>query len=259
MSIRIVNIMISRRLSYLLFLLMSLNIMSWNATGTMSSSSYLCKCLEMNKIDICGLSEHWLSPRNSHFLNDINSNYNWLSVCDTNLLAQNRGYDKGGVAFMWNKKLDNHISPIQLDDDRLLGLQVHFSHLTLYIFQVYLPSSNNNIELFKSYIEKLNELAGSYLPQSKFRKFLKPYLNNDLKYLQKTMRSKRQVWILDGKPRSSIYVSYKEYKNAKKQFRKLHRQCANRYLKQRDEEIDKAADVDSDYFWKLINSRKIKI
>ena len=44
----------------------------------------------------------------------------------------------------------------------------------------------------------------------------------------------------------------------KKQFRKLHRQCANRYLKQRDEEIDKAADDDLDCFWKLINSRKDK-
>ena len=112
--------------------------------------------------------------------------------------------------------------------------------------------------MYNDVVKAIHVASDKYLPQSKFRKFLKPYWNNDLKYLHKTMRSKRQVWILDGKPRSSIYVSYKEYKNAKKQFRKLHRQCANRYLKLRDEEIDKDADVDSDYFWKLINSRKDK-
>ena len=99
----------------------------------MSSSSYLCKCLEKYEIDICGLSEHWLTPRNTHFLSDINSNYNYICVCDSNLIAQNRGYGKGGVAFMWNKKLDNHISPIHLDDDRILGLQVHFSQATFCI------------------------------------------------------------------------------------------------------------------------------
>ena len=70
----IVCIMLTRRLSYLLLVLMSLNLMSWNATGIMSSSAYLCDCLEKRNIDVCGISEHWLTPRNSHFLNDINSN-----------------------------------------------------------------------------------------------------------------------------------------------------------------------------------------
>ena len=70
------------------------------------------------------------------------------------------------------------------------------------------------------------------------------------------MRQNRQIWISDGKPRSVNYISYREYKNAKREFRKLHRQCASNYLKKVDEDIDNSAGMDSDYFWKLINSRK---
>ena len=96
----LVRIMLSHRLSYILLVLMSLNLMSWNATGIMSSSSYLCNCLEEHNIDVCGISEHWLTQTNSHFLNDINSSYNYICVCDENLIANNRGYGKGGVAFL---------------------------------------------------------------------------------------------------------------------------------------------------------------
>ena len=35
-------------------------VISWNATGIMSSSSYLCNTLNLKSIDICGISEHWL-------------------------------------------------------------------------------------------------------------------------------------------------------------------------------------------------------
>ena len=66
------------------------------------------------------------------------------------------------MSHLCGTKLDNHISPIHLDDDKILGLQVHLSQATFYIFQVYLPSSNNNIELYRQYIEKLNEIVYVY-------------------------------------------------------------------------------------------------
>ena len=45
----------------------SLKLLSWNATGIMSSGSYLGRVLENLNIDICGISEHWLYRNDLHF------------------------------------------------------------------------------------------------------------------------------------------------------------------------------------------------
>ena len=108
--------------------------------------------------------------------------------------------------------------------------------------------------MYNGIVNEINVASDKHFPQTKFKPFLKPYWNNDLKHLHKCMRHKRQEWILEGKPRSNNYMSYTEYKSAKRQFRKLHRQCASNYLKKMDEDIDNAAGVDCDYFWKLITT-----
>ena len=43
----------------------TLNILTWNATGIMSSASYLCDVLIKYNFDIYGISEHWLFQPNS--------------------------------------------------------------------------------------------------------------------------------------------------------------------------------------------------
>ena len=47
------------------------SIITWNATGIMSSAAYLSNCLNQNKVDICGISEHWLNEKDLSFLNQI--------------------------------------------------------------------------------------------------------------------------------------------------------------------------------------------
>ena len=54
--------------TFLFLLFKNLNIMTWNATGFISSASYLCDALKDNAVDICGISEHFLFPNNVHFL-----------------------------------------------------------------------------------------------------------------------------------------------------------------------------------------------
>lgn len=54
-----------------------------------------------------------------------------------------------------------------------------------------------------------------------------PYWNSSLSNLHKTMRQKQYAWINAGKPQQSSSLSYKEYKNAKRKFRRLHRQQVN--------------------------------
>ena len=43
------------------------NIMTWIATGIMSSSSNLSAALNEHSADFCGISEHWLCRKDLHF------------------------------------------------------------------------------------------------------------------------------------------------------------------------------------------------
>ena len=119
--------------------LIMFNVMTWNVTGIFSSSSYLSDVLTEKHVDICGLSEHWLYPHNLHFLNALNMNYNVYAKCDKDLCVTNaKGAGKGGVALLWHKKLDHLMSPLPIDDDRLIGLQLQLSPSQyMYFIQVY--------------------------------------------------------------------------------------------------------------------------
>ena len=100
------------------------NFLSWNATGLMSSSSYLCELLNSRKIDFCGISEHWLYSHNLHFIDAIDNNYKCHAIADFSLdLPSNRRVGKGGVALMWHINYDRYITPLSIDDDRIVGVQ----------------------------------------------------------------------------------------------------------------------------------------
>ena len=138
--------------------------MTWNATGIMSSSSYLSDCFLSKNIDICGLSEHWLYEKDLIFLNQINSNYNCHAVSDFDLrFPGRRRVGKGGVALLWHKRLDSIITPLSFEDDRIIGLQIEISpSFYVYVFQTYFPCSNHPIAEFLGYIDKLENLLGLY-------------------------------------------------------------------------------------------------
>ena len=71
------------------------NIMTWNVTGIMSSSSYLSDALNEHSIDFCGISEHWLYSKDLHFLDKINSNYISYASSDRGTSRQRSG--KGAI------------------------------------------------------------------------------------------------------------------------------------------------------------------
>ena len=84
----------------------------------MSSAAYLSDILLEGKIDMCGLSEHWLIT--SFFLT-LSSDYDYFDKCDSSY------HIKGGVALMWKKRLSNFIVPINIDDDRIVGIQLQIA------------------------------------------------------------------------------------------------------------------------------------
>ena len=94
------------------------------------------------------------------------------------------------------------------------------------------------------------------LPYKSYRPFLKPYWDQALKDLHRVMRSKRRIWILNGRPRGRQYDSYLQYKQSKCAFRSYHRKRVDEFLREQNDDIDKAAGVDSGLFWRLFNARK---
>ena len=141
-----------------------LKLMTCNATGIMSSASYLIDTINTKNIDICGISEHWLYEKDLHFLKSIDTNYKCHSVSDFSLkFPSNRKVGKGGVALLWHIKLDNKVSPIEIDDDRIIGIELLIDSINSYfIFQVYLPCKNYAGSKYKDYIEKLENLVSTY-------------------------------------------------------------------------------------------------
>ena len=61
----------------LLYLCMSLNIVTWNIRGIMYGTSELCNYLDT--YDIIGITEHWLTNRNNNFMNSIDPRFSLCS------------------------------------------------------------------------------------------------------------------------------------------------------------------------------------
>ena len=136
-----------------------LRLMTWNASGIMSSGSYLGHVLGAYDIDICGVSEHWLYKKDLHFLDSVDSDYNYSAVSDSDLeLPSRRKVGKGGVALFWKRTIDSRVSILNIDDDRL---QVSHNSYT-YIIQAYLPSANHPISELNDYLLKLQDICSMY-------------------------------------------------------------------------------------------------
>ena len=102
----------------------------------------------------------------------------------------------------------------------------------------------------------LNDCAQKHFPNKRYTKFLKPYWNEELSYCHKVMTSKRSVCIDAGRPKcGSVYHSYKD---AKREFRRLHRYHTTQYMLSIDHDLDSIAQSNSGNFWKTIEKRKSK-
>ena len=61
---------------------------------------------------------------------------------------------------MWNKRLSHRIVPIDVVDDRIVGIQMQISSTEhMFIFQVYLPCVNHSYEVFAEYVNKLYDFT----------------------------------------------------------------------------------------------------
>ena len=141
-------------------------------------------------------------------------------------------------------------------------------HITAY--QIYLESNNDALNMLSGDILSNSDIDDLYLnivslvkgatdkciPKSIFKHCLKPYWNSELSQFHKEMKQQRLLWIVNGRSRNPCNIFYVSYKRSKCKFRNLHRKCASLYLQKMNDDIDRAAELNSTDFWKLINSRK---
>ena len=114
-------------------------------------------------------------------------------------------------------------------------------------------------DFYETLTQTMHRCAEKHIPTSSYKRHLKPYWKNEngvLKTLHKDMRETRILWIREGKPRGNQYSSYKEYKKAKKVFRNKMRLLALKAETDFYEEIDRAAAIDQDSFWRLVNGKR---
>jgi exonuclease III len=145
----------------------ALSLLTWNATGIMSSASYLHTILGTRNIDICGIAEHWLYEKDLHFWDSIHRDYKSHAVSDYDLvLPLFRKRAKGGIALLWKRSLDNCVTQLDISDDRIIGIRLRQDRdKYMFIFQVYLPSSSFCIDYYSKYICKLIDLYSVYSRQ----------------------------------------------------------------------------------------------
>ena len=140
-----------------------INIMTWNATGVMTGIPYLDFELKRKNINICGLSEHWLLPENANLLNTFNDDYISHVVINKDVqMLNSRRIGKGGVGFIWKRLLNDKISVIDVDDDRIAVIKLFLPNEIIYLIQVYLPTITYRHEQFTNYIDKIIDLYSVY-------------------------------------------------------------------------------------------------
>ena len=131
----------------------------------MPTVRYISALLDDYNIDIIGISEHWLFPNSLNFLQTLHTGYDGVGVCSSKsdpFTSHHRG--QGGVALMYKKKLSSSITTIDIDDDRICGINVKFPDGRIVkIIMVYMPSSNYGIADYSNYIEKLYDIYQSQL------------------------------------------------------------------------------------------------
>lgn len=86
------------------------------------------------------------------------------TVSDSDLeLPSRRKVGKGGVALFWRRTLESRVAILNIDDDRLVGIQYQVSHDSyIYIVQTYLPSANHPISELNDYLLKLQDVCSIY-------------------------------------------------------------------------------------------------
>ena len=115
-------------------------------------------------------------------------------------------------------------------------------------------SPSDFIEHYNEYVTvSLISSANISIPSTKFRPYLKPYWKRDnLKALHDDMRGQRRIWIENGKSHDRNDNYYRQYKDAKRTFRKQHRCCKRKLVGSKLNEVCEAVEIDINEYFRVL-------
>lgn len=134
----------------------NLVISSYNCWGVMSSIGYIDSLLKQT--DVLCIQEHHLYPDNKCFLEKYDPTYKAFVRCDSSLSVDDvTRIRKGGVAIMWKADLDYCVTKMEnIGTDRIIMIKIsRMECQPLYIMNVYMPSTNTDIEGYKDVLSEV--------------------------------------------------------------------------------------------------------
>ena len=121
----------------------TIHISSFNCTGMKSSLEYISKSI-CSQSDIIALQEMWILPNEVELCKTVHNEFTGFSKSSVDVeKGVLRGRPYGGLGFLWRSTLDAHVTPVAMEEDRLLGLKVKTDTQELLIINVYMPTQNN--------------------------------------------------------------------------------------------------------------------
>ena len=151
----------------------------------------------------------------------------------------------------------SHIKWKQVSSDMTLMYRTHLDESLRKTDYSNVPNVTERIiQRYDNKVTKINSCSAIAFPKSQFRRYLKPYWDQNLKNLHAVMRQARRQLISEGRPRDNNHSSYRKYKMTKNIFHSQHRKCADNCMSSPNAKIDQFAELDSAYFWKRVKGRQ---
>ncbi|CAG2216477.1 unnamed protein product [Mytilus edulis] len=110
--------------------------------------------------------------------------------------------------------------------------------------------------IYDDFVSTLHNAANIAIPKCGFNPLTKPYWNADVKRAHDNERSMRKLWVQDGQPRGMHFDSYRIYKRAKSEFRRVQQAANEQYMQKCYDDLNETAECDIRLFWKQIKRFK---
>ena len=137
----------------------NLRVCSYNCKNIKTSLTEINELLDL--CDILFLQETWLSKQELPILSGIHDDFYGRGVSsfdDSSGLLSGRPF--GGIAIFWRKALGPLCRIKEVDDERLMMLELECDKQIIQLLNVYLPCDNgSNIDDFRFYLSKIASLV----------------------------------------------------------------------------------------------------
>ncbi len=171
-------------------------------------------------------------------------NINANTVCDNNVYVSLPAW--GNVTDGDKERL--YTLPLDLKVVELLrkyGLQ---------IAECDVINDGNTLDKFvQDIINVMNCTANQNIPKKKRRFHLKPYWTNQLTVISKKQKECWRLWVDCGRPRHPDSQEWVLYKDAKREFRRSHRETQRQFYIKQVEDACRLAEMDQKGFWFMVN------